>query len=83
MALADIESKLDPEIPWRTCAVCHHMSERGEEWATRLRRMLANRGIKFVDLATELADDPDEPSIPAKALSRHAQRGCSANESLR
>jgi len=83
MALADIEAKLDPSIPHKTCAVCYHMAERGEEWANRLRRMLSNRGIKFIDIADELANDPEEPNIPSGTLSRHAQRGCLANESLR
>lgn len=83
MALSDIEAKLDPSVPHKTCAVCFHMEERGEEWAERLRGLLRNRGIKFKDLAKELADDPDEPSIPAGTLGRHAQRGCVAQESLR
>lgn len=83
MALADIEAELTSEIPWRTCAVCHHMAERGDEWAEHLRRLLANRGVKFKELAAALADDPDEPNINWQALSRHARRGCSANEQLR
>lgn len=82
MALADIEDKL-AGIPWRTCAVCHYMNENGEEWATRLRRLLSNRGVKFRDIADELENDPDEPTIPVQALSRHANAGCSANERLR
>jgi hypothetical protein len=83
MALADIAAKLDPTIPHKTCAVCFHMAERGDEWAEKLRGLLRNRGIKFVELAEALYDDPDEPNIPAKALSRHAQRGCLAGEKLR
>jgi hypothetical protein len=83
MALTDIEAKLDPAIPHKTCAVCHYMDERGEEWADKLRVLLRNRGIKFTALADALYEDPDEPEIPAKALSRHAQRGCSAQEQLR
>lgn len=83
MAIDDIATKLDPSIPHKTCGVCHHMAERGDEWAEKLRAMLRNRGIKFKDLAQALADDPDEPNIPASTLGRHAQRGCLADESLR
>ena len=84
MALSDIETKLvADEVPWRTCAVCHHIEQRGDEWANALRRLLANRAIKFKELARELAEDPDEPDIPWEALSRHARGGCSAKEHLR
>lgn len=83
MALEDIETALTTEVPWRTCAVCHHIEERGDEWATRLRRLLANKGIKFKELAAKLALDPDEPTISWEALSRHARAGCSAREHLR
>jgi len=79
MALQDIEAG----IPWRTCAVCHYMSERGEEWSNALRRLLGNRGIKFKDLAKALHDDPDEPNLKWEALSRHARGGCDAHEHLR
>jgi hypothetical protein len=83
MALADIEAAIDSGIPHRTCAVCHYISERGDEWATRLRRLLANRGVKFRDLAAELAKDPDEPTIEWQALSRHARGHCAAKDVLR
>lgn len=83
MALADIEADIEAGVPHRTCAVCHYMNERGEEWADRLRRLLSNRGIKFKDLADKLAKDPDEPTIDWQALSRHARSGCAAREQLR
>lgn len=83
MALVDIEAELTGEVPWRTCAVCHYISERDDVWGARLRRMLANRGISFTDLAKKLASDPDEPNIPRDSLSRHARGDCSAHESLR
>jgi hypothetical protein len=83
MALTDIEARFTAGLPHKTCAVCHWMEQRGEEWSEKLRTLLRNRGIKFKDLAQELFDDPDEPDIPASTLSRHAQRGCSARESLR
>jgi hypothetical protein len=83
MALQDIEAELASEIPWRTCAVCHHLAERDEEWGKALRRLLGNKGIGFKKLEAHLAADPDEPSIPWDALSRHARAGCSAKEHLR
>lgn len=83
MALEDIEVELTAEVPWRTCAVCHYIDERGEDWANRLRRLLANKGVKFKDLAAKLAEDPDEPTIEWATLSRHARAGCSAKERLR
>lgn len=84
MALSDIEAELTSDaVPWRTCAVCHHMAERGEEWADRMRRLLANRSVKFRELARMLATDPDEPTITWDALSRHARAGCAAREQLR
>lgn len=83
MALEDIESELTAGIPHQTCAVCHYIAENDDDWATRLRRMLANKGIKFKELEAKLALDPDEPNIPWEALSRHARAGCSARERLR
>jgi hypothetical protein len=81
MALADIETRFT--VPHKTCSVCYWMSERGDEWADQLRALLRDRNIRFKDLAKALYDDPDEPNIPNAALSRHSQRGCSAQESLR
>jgi hypothetical protein len=83
MALVDIEAQLTDEVPWRTCAVCHYMHERGDEWAERLRRLLSNPTVKFKKLAAKMAADPDEPAIPWEALSRHARAGCAAREHLR
>lgn len=83
MALADIEAELTSEIPWRTCAVCHHLAERDADWGARLRRMLSNKGIGFKALEAKLAEDPEEPNIPWDTLSRHARAGCSARERLR
>jgi hypothetical protein len=83
MALADIEAELVGEVPARTCTVCHHMAERDPDWGERMRRMLANRLIKFSDIAQALSKDPDEPSIPEQTLSRHARGICAAGEVLR
>lgn len=83
MALTDIEARFTNPVPHKVCAVCYWMDERGDDWANKLRALLANRGIRFKDLAHALADDPEEPDIPEKALSRHAQRGCAAGEKLR
>jgi hypothetical protein len=83
MALVDIEAELIDDTPWRTCSVCHHLSLRDDEWAASLRRLLANPAVKFRHLASKMAQDPDEPTIPWEALSRHARAGCSAKEHLR
>ena len=83
MALQDIEAQFTDAIPHKVCAVCHHMADRGPVWADQLRGLLRNRSVRFQDLAHALYDDPDEPNIPAKSLSRHANRGCSAQEQLR
>lgn len=83
MALADIEAELTEGIPHRTCAVCHYLAERDDAWGERLRRLLANKGIRFKDLAASLESDPDEPTITWEALSRHARAGCTARERLR
>ena len=83
MALEDIEADLTGVVPWRTCAVCHHISERDQAWGERLRRLLANRCVKFRDLAKKLAQDDAEPDIPEDALSRHARGLCAAKEVLR
>lgn len=83
MALQDIEAELTGEVPAGTCAVCYYLGERDAEWSARLRRMLANRGIRFRDLADKLAADDDEPTIAWEALSRHARGSCAAREALR
>lgn len=51
--------------------------------AAALRGMLADRGLKFKDIAAELKADPESPTIPWEALSRHARAGCTADERLR
>jgi hypothetical protein len=83
MGLADIEAEIVEGLPWRKCAVCFHMDERGEEWAASLTRLLANRGVKFRDLADLLEADPDEPTIDRQALSRHARGECAAKSKVR
>lgn len=83
MALSDIADRLTSGVPHRTCAVCHYMTERGDVWAERLRRLLADRGVPFKDLADALRDDPDEPDLHRDTLSRHARGLCAAREVLR
>lgn len=83
MALSDIAAKLDPGTPWRTCGVCHALSGMEPDEAAILRDLLSDRGVKFTELAKALADDPDSPTIPHDALSRHARGLCSAGERLR
>jgi hypothetical protein len=85
MALADVASNLtEPDgLPWRTCGTCHALAGMTDTDAATLRKLLADRNVKFVDLAKALADDPDSPSIEHHALSRHARGLCSAREVLR
>lgn len=83
MALADIAHDLADGIPWRTCSVCHALDSMSDDDAATLRRLLADRSVKFKDLAKALHDDADSPTIPWEALSRHARGGCAAREYLR
>lgn len=83
MALADIAARMSDEVPWRTCATCHHLEQMSPADAKTLRALLADRGVRFKDLARELEQDPEAPTIPWEALSRHARGGCAARESLR
>ena len=83
MALADVASNLDTDVPWRTCTACHALAGMTDADATVLRGLLANRNVKFSELATALEDDPDSPTIDRQALSRHARGQCSARERLR
>lgn len=84
MAITDIATSLATTgIPWRTCGTCHALAGMSDEDAAVLRRLLADRSIKFKDLALALADDPDSPTIEWAALSRHARGECAANEKLR
>jgi len=83
MALQDIADKLAPELPWRTCATCHALDAMSDEDAQILRALLGNRAVRYKELAQLLADDPDSPTIPWEALSRHARGGCAARERLR
>lgn len=84
MALQDVATNLGPGgVPWRTCATCHALSEMTAKEAKILRGLLADRSVKFKDLAKALAADADSPTIPWESLSRHARAGCAAQESLR
>ena len=83
MALSDVASTLTTSLPHKTCGVCHALAGMKPDEAGILRDLLRDRGVKFVDLAKALADDPDSPTIKRDSLSRHANGGCSANERLR
>jgi len=83
MALQDIAANLTDELPWRTCATCHALAGMSDEDATTLRRLLSDRGVRFLALAKALEEDPDSPTIHHDALSRHARGLCSAREVLR
>ena len=57
MAITDIATSLATTgIPWRTCGTCHALAGMSDEDAAVLRRLLADRSIKFKDLALALAD---------------------------
>jgi hypothetical protein len=85
MPIKDIAANLtDPDaLPWRTCGVCHALAGMNDTDAQTLRGLLADRRVKFTELAKALAEDPDSPTIDRQALSRHATGGCSARENLR
>ena len=83
MALTDIAATLVDELPWRTCATCHALAGMSDDDAATLRRLLADRNVKFQSLAAALAADDGSPTIDAAALSRHARGQCSAREFLR
>jgi hypothetical protein len=83
MALADISATLSGGLPHQTCGTCHALAQMSEDDAATLRRLLADRSVKFKALAKLMADDPDTPAVPADTLSRHARGGCSAREFLR
>ena len=83
MALADVAKNLDTALPWRTCATCHALNSMSTEDAATLRGLLADRNVKFSELADALAADTDSPTIDRGALSRHARGQCSAREKLR
>lgn len=83
MALSDVAARMTDEVPWRTCSTCHHLEQMSTDDANTLRALLADKGVRFKDLARELADDPEAPTIPWEALSRHARGGCAAREHLR
>lgn len=83
MALADLAAKLTSGLPHQTCATCHALANMSPEDAAILRSLLADRGVRYSDLAAELAADPDSPTIDSATLSRHARGGCSAHEKLR
>ena len=85
MALSDIAATLtDPaSVPHRTCQVCHALAGMSPEDQATLRGLLADRGVRFTDLANALTADPESPSLHRDALSRHAQGQCAARENLR
>jgi hypothetical protein len=85
MALQDIAASLtDPgSVPHKTCGACHALAGMDPAEATVLRGLLADRGVRFMDLAKALAEDPDSPTIHHDVLSRHARGLCAAREVLR
>ncbi|WP_294567590.1 hypothetical protein [uncultured Arthrobacter sp.] len=84
MALSDVAATFTADaLPHRTCSACHALAGMDPDDAATLRALLANRSVRFRDLARELANDPDSPTVPEDALSRHARGLCAAGERLR
>lgn len=83
MALTDIAANLASGIPHQTCGTCHALAQMSDEDGATLRRLLADRGVKFKALAASMEADPETPTVEWAALSRHARGECSARERLR
>lgn len=83
MALSDIADTLATGLPHQTCGTCHALAQMSEADAHTLRGLLADRSVRFKDLADEMRKDEDTPTVEWQALSRHARGGCSAKEQLR
>lgn len=83
MALADVAANLVGGLPHKTCGTCYALAQMSDEDAATLRGLLADRSVKFKDLANAMHKDAETPSVDSAALSRHAQGGCSAREFLR
>ena len=83
MAIADLANRT-PAPPWQTCATCHALDTLPNDKAATLRELLGNPAIRYAELSTELAGDPDwQLNIHRDTLSRHARGQCSAGERLR
>lgn len=73
LAIADLE-KAQSTIPHRACHTCHLLSELPKDKAKRLLRLLSNPGVRYTELAYELATDPEWGiNIDHQSLSRHAR----------
>lgn len=86
MAISDLSARLNPSIPWQTCATCDFLAFLAPAEADALRALLANKGARYSEIADGLADDPDyahRPTPDRWSLSRHARGQCSAREKLR
>lgn len=83
MALADIAANLTGGLPHQTCGTCHALAQMGDDDAATLRRLLADRSVKFKALAALMEADPETPNVEWSALSRHARGECSARERSR
>lgn len=85
MAISDIAAQArqaPDEAPWRTCQVCHALDTLPTTEAAALREILASR-MRYSEIESQLADDPEAPNLHRDALSRHARGNCGARERLR
>lgn len=83
MAISDIVRATNEKL-WQKCLVCDALEALPNAEAAALRELLGNGRVRYSDLETDLAADPDYPLvIPAQTLSRHARGNCSARERLR
>lgn len=86
MALAAAAQKIESGdgIPWRTCAVCHALSTIPPEEADGFRALMANKSLRYTEIESIIAADPDTPLVvPWATISRHARGQCEAREKLR
>lgn len=82
MAISDLIER--GNVPHKVCATCHHLESLPPDKAKKLRAALSNTTVRYRELQTELATDPDFLlDIDSASLSRHARGICGAREKLR
>lgn len=82
MAISDLIER--GNVPHKVCATCHHLATLPPDKAEKLRAALANTAVRYRELQTELATDPEFLlDIDSDTLSRHARGICGAREKLR
>ena len=90
MAISDLANR--PTTPVKKgpdCAVCRALADLPDAEANALRSMLADKQRRFIEIARDIAEDPDPATpdyvraIAAGTYRRHARGECSAREKLR